>query len=215
MGNYIDAVEAASTSPLALAAYAFALATFAFVHFRSRRNRQLLDKIRHIPASDRKALLQAEMNVVLPEKITAEEWLRSRQQTYLAGLVAAFLLCATAVFAMALFRHEQEPKGPTPDTAGPVFRTPSLGGRTVDACIVSAMFPEQRRMQCIRSAKLEIARSFCRAAGYSQVEDFRTQQTGEYQSSYKLHRNISNGRLVEEWLEDNTGGSIFTLIICR
>jgi hypothetical protein len=104
MGNsftFFDALPLAASSPLALLGYLAALAASVALVWRVRRNRNLLDRIKDIPRGDRKDALQAEMGVVLPKSISAEQWLRSRlHHFYFLGFVIV-VLCLTLIGVIA------------------------------------------------------------------------------------------------------------------
>ena len=99
--TFFDALPVAASSPLALFGYLAALAASVALVWRVRRNQNLLSRIKDIPSKDRKDTLQAEMGVVLPKSISAEQWLRSRvQQYYFLGFVV-LVLCVTLIGVIA------------------------------------------------------------------------------------------------------------------
>jgi hypothetical protein len=217
LSAFLKSLPAAASSPLALVAYVLTLLAATLLAMRVARNRNLLRRIDQIPADERRLTLQAEMDTVIPNEISAEEWVTLRTRRLYFSAFAIVCACITLVIVIALANGR-----PAPDSklavhgAGPAFKMPRLQGRTLDACIVSSQFPSQSDLQCVRSAQQLIANAFCKEAGYIQAKQFTTMLQDRMQLSYKLSRDISaSGQVIENWLEDNTGGLIFTDIECE
>src|SRR5687768_11495466 len=109
----LQAIPAAASSPLAFGAYAIALGVWAFIAWRTMRNRALLTHLQKLPKGDRLAALKAEMgHVELKEGLSPEQWLKSRMQSYI--LVAFAILSVTIVVVVGM-AFAQKPKRPDVD----------------------------------------------------------------------------------------------------
>ena len=103
----IEALPAIATSPLAFVGYALTIAAWAFAVYRSSRLKLLLQKLPDIPAADRAKTIQLELGEVLPENISAEQWLRARNQRHFLAAFVIFVLTAAAIGVVALYEgHE-------------------------------------------------------------------------------------------------------------
>jgi hypothetical protein len=214
---FLRSLPTAASSPLALLAYALTLLAAVFLATRVSRNRNLLRRIDKFPLRERRSVLQAEMETVIPKEISAEEWITLRTRRLYFFAFALICACVTLVFVIALSsaRPLVQPALAV-GGQGPSFDPPRLQGRTLDACIVSSQFPSRSNLQCVRSAQQLIANAFCKEGGYMRAKQFRVAFQERMQLSYKLSRDISaNGEIIENWLEDNTGGLIFIGIECE
>ena len=99
--------------------------------------------------------------------------------------------------------------------SGPNFMIPRISGRTLDGCIKSPQFPEFVGMQCTPPARQAIAEAFCRLAGYRLAASFQEEWTASLKSSLKYTEEIDlDNKLTARWVPDNTGGDVFTQIVC-
>jgi hypothetical protein len=104
---------------------------------------------------------------------------------------------------------------PQPRSEGPNFAPPRLNDRTIDACIKSYLFPEFQGRQCIEAAQRVITDEFCKSQGYSIGVSWKSEDTRKFQRSYKLfYEKEPNGTVTPRWIQDDTGGAIFTFIKC-
>lgn len=103
LARALDALPQVAASPLAFVGYVLTLAVWIYAISRSQRLKTLLDRIKDVPAAERSKVIQLELGEVLPEKITAEQWIRSKKHRYF--FVAFVLLLATvlAIGAMAMW----------------------------------------------------------------------------------------------------------------
>lgn len=98
----LDAIPAAASTPLALAAYVVAIAAWVVISVRVWRNRNLLRNLDRLPEHDRLAALQAEMgNLPLRSGLTPQQFLRSQIHRYyfyafLVVSLLGFLIVAVA-----------------------------------------------------------------------------------------------------------------------
>lgn len=95
------------------------------------------------------------------------------------------------------------------------YKTPKLNDRTIDACIRSYLYPEAMGQQCTQPAQKMIADAFCRRKGRAVSSKFETKSTGQFQKSFKfvVDRDM-DGKPSAKWVQDDTGGAIFTEISC-
>jgi hypothetical protein len=96
--NLFKAIPAAAASPLALVAYLAAVVCTIFINLRTARLQALLKKIDLFPKADRRAMVEKELQVVLPESISAEDHIRLKRQTYLF----IWFLCVLAVIVIVV-----------------------------------------------------------------------------------------------------------------
>ncbi len=80
----LNALPEAAASPFALIAYAVLVVAWVLVAFRLQRNAQLLKNIDKFPEADRIKAINNEMGgAFIKEGMAAEDWLRSKRQTYI------------------------------------------------------------------------------------------------------------------------------------
>ena len=108
MNDFLAAIPAAAADPLALAAYAIAAVIFLLAGQNLRRMRAVMARIEQVPAHDRRAAIEIATNTKLPDRISPEHWIRMGRLRFVFLLVAAFMICLTAIAAIAL-THEHEP----------------------------------------------------------------------------------------------------------
>ncbi len=117
-------------------------------------------------------------------------------------------------------RQQQQPQSSSPipiqqPSEGPNFASPRLNGRTIDACIKSYLFPELQGLQCTQAAQRVITGEFCKSKGYSIGASWKWEDTRKFQRSYKLfYEKEPNDTVMPRWIQDDTGGAIFTFIQC-
>jgi hypothetical protein len=101
--NFFSYVADAAKSPYAFAAYAMALAAWVVIAWRVQRYRVLLGHLSMIPESDRLEALRDEMgNPHGAEKMTAEQYLRSRIHIFLFVGYGLTIVAALVVVVIAL-----------------------------------------------------------------------------------------------------------------
>lgn len=86
---------------------------------------------------------------------------------------------------------------------------PRLDGRTIDACIVSDLYPGG--LQCSEDAKRIIADTYCRDSGYTAATSWQTEFTGVFQRSLKLELRPDRST---RWRRFDDGAAIFIRIAC-
>jgi hypothetical protein len=82
VGDTLKALPSIAGSPFAILAYIAVIGVWLLSYLRTACFRLLIGQISTLPEADRRKVLEAEMNTVIPPSITAEEWLRSRRQLY-------------------------------------------------------------------------------------------------------------------------------------
>lgn len=102
MGDFIDAIPAASTSPLAFAAYAIAAVLFLMAGAQLRLSKAFLQKISDVPPKERRRTLEIAADTVLPESISAEEWIRLKRLRWTFMLIGSVALIGFSVAVIAL-----------------------------------------------------------------------------------------------------------------
>jgi hypothetical protein len=105
--NTLKALPSIAGSPLAILAYFVVIGVWLLSYLRTARFRLLVDRIKTLPEADRRRVLEAEMNTVIPQSITAEEWLRSRRQLYVTIAYVLTLLAVVFLVSQA-YLHRGE-----------------------------------------------------------------------------------------------------------
>ncbi len=103
--NTLKALPGIAGSPLAVVAYIVVIGSWVVSYLRTARFKILMDRIRALPEADRKAVVQLEMNTVLPASISAEQWLRSRRQLYIVVAYVLTLLAALLLLTLAFLNR--------------------------------------------------------------------------------------------------------------
>jgi hypothetical protein len=99
----LDALPQVAASPMAFVGYVLTIAAWIYAISRSQRLKTVLDRIKDVPPSERAKVIQLELGEVLPEKITAEQWMRSKKHRYFFGAFVLLLATVLAVGAMAMW----------------------------------------------------------------------------------------------------------------
>ena len=105
--NTLKALPSIAGSPLAILAYIVVIGVWLLSYLRTARFRLLIGQIKALPEADRRKILEAEMNTVIPQSITAADWLRSRRQLYLTIAYVLTLLAVVFLIAQA-YLHRGE-----------------------------------------------------------------------------------------------------------
>lgn len=113
MNEFLRAIPAAATSPYALAAYAIAAVLFLLAGAHLKTVRSVLKAISNVPPSDRRGLIESITGSVIPEKITANEWIRNNRNRWIFLLVATTIILFSTIGIIALYQPSIEP-GPQP-----------------------------------------------------------------------------------------------------
>lgn len=128
----VDAIKAAGSNPLALAAFALLVAAMAVVALKVRRNKNLLQNLEKLPEKDRLAALKLEMATLkIKGELSPEQWLRHNSRQYLlGGLVVLCLTLVVLVSVVLQARPEKaQPSGVhielLPEPAAPVPAAPA------------------------------------------------------------------------------------------
>ena len=115
--EFLRLIPSAAQSPFAFAAYAICAALFVFVGARLRRIRLALRQIKHVPEGDRRRVIEAITQSVIPDSITADQWIRSNRNRYIFELGAVVALLAAAIAVIALLRGTVSTATKPPPTA--------------------------------------------------------------------------------------------------
>ncbi|MFZ2632340.1 MAG: tetratricopeptide repeat protein [Desulfosalsimonadaceae bacterium] len=108
-----SALVSAATTPLALAGYIAVIISYTVIGLKAKRNKQLLDRIEHFPNEDRRKIVEQEMgSMPIPEKFTAEQWLKARTIHYkhIGFWVIAGVIILLAVIASWTYMETQRIK---------------------------------------------------------------------------------------------------------
>jgi hypothetical protein len=100
LANALKALPAVASSIPALIGYIFVILAWVLISWRVQRNRVLLKNLEKLPAKDRLNALRSEMGAIdVPADLTAEQWLRARNQTY---IFQGFLVVVFAVVILVV-----------------------------------------------------------------------------------------------------------------
>ncbi|WP_297771566.1 hypothetical protein [uncultured Roseovarius sp.] len=108
--SLIQTLPDVAGSPLALVAYLATVSAVIFFWSRSARIKLLLSKLEKVPESDVADLIKHEMGAILPENISADEWLKSRRQSYYFYATLSILFVVIVVLALGIFRISALPE---------------------------------------------------------------------------------------------------------
>lgn len=103
LARALDALPQVAASPLAFVGYVLTLGAWIYAISRSQRLKTLLDRIKDVPAPERAKVIQLEFGEVLPEKITAEQWIRSKKHRYFFVAFVSLLATVLAIGGMAMW----------------------------------------------------------------------------------------------------------------
>ena len=106
---------------------------------------------------------------------------------------------------------------PEPPTAREVTYSPAkLEDRTIDVCVAPSDQYQTIEQQCSATAMRMVADEFCRRKGHLSAASFKGENSGLFQTSYKLHHAMdADGNVQDVFRPFDQGGSIFTSITCR
>ena len=102
MNGFLKLIPGAVANPYAYGAYAIAAALFVLVGARLRSVRVVLREIRHVPEEDRRHVIESVTNSIIPETITAAEWVRSNRNRSIFQLLAVVVLLGAAIITIAI-----------------------------------------------------------------------------------------------------------------
>ena len=94
---FLQAIPAAASSPLALIAYLAALASFTAIGLRVKRNNNLLKNLIKILEVDRKSVVINEMGRLIPDNITADQWILLQTRKLYFYVFVIIFACASAI----------------------------------------------------------------------------------------------------------------------
>ena len=102
----LHSIAVASNSGYAFAAYTLALIGYAALAWKVTRNRNLLRHLSSLPKQERLQALRIEMGTVIPETISAEEWIRARQHAFVyRGIVLTLVLVSVLSALVILYSN--------------------------------------------------------------------------------------------------------------
>ena len=110
MEEFLRSIPAAASSPYALAAYAIAAVLFLFAGARLRVAKLILKEVRSVPSHERRRTIEIATGTVLPEHISAEQWIRHNRLRWSFLLLASLLIAALAVVIIALLNPSAGPR---------------------------------------------------------------------------------------------------------
>lgn len=98
----LEALPSVATSPYALIGYLVTVGAWSLAMHRSVRLKVLMARLKDIPQNDRAKVVQLELGEVLPQNISAEQWLRARNHRHFAIAGIALLITLTVVGAVSV-----------------------------------------------------------------------------------------------------------------
>ena len=107
LAKALEALPSIATKPLAFVGYVLTLSAWVFAVSKSRRLKTILDRLTDIPESDRAKVIQLEMNEAVPSTITAEDWIRARNNRYFLVAFLALLVTGGTVSAVAMYEGQE------------------------------------------------------------------------------------------------------------
>jgi hypothetical protein len=117
MNEFISAISMAATSPYALVAYAIAAILFLWGGARLRTVQTVLKAIASVPPSDRKHVIESITNSVIPDTISAEEWIRHNKSRSIFLLIGTAMVLTASLGAIAIINPSPGPGEPPPSEA--------------------------------------------------------------------------------------------------
>ncbi len=140
MMNFLRALPETATSPLAFVAYLVTVLAWTAIILQTKRIKTILTNIEKIPETQRKALLETEMNMKVPAKISPADWLKARRQRYffLGGVVLLGTLLA--IVAMAVFASKMPSTSKVMETIQDEALLNRIYGSSIDYVLVTARF---------------------------------------------------------------------------
>jgi hypothetical protein len=117
MRDFLQAIPAAASSGYALVAYAICAALFVLAGAKLRTVRAVLKAIALVPEGDRKHVIESITGSVIPEKISADDWIRHNRERWIFLLVATALILLAAIASIAAMQPARPGKPPSADEA--------------------------------------------------------------------------------------------------
>jgi hypothetical protein len=116
MNEFLASIPAAAASPYALVAYAIAAVLFLLGGARLRTVQTVLKAIASVPPGDRKHVIESITGSVIPDRISAEQWIRHNRNRWVFLLIGTALILLTTLGTIAAMN----PSGPgkAPDSEG-------------------------------------------------------------------------------------------------
>ncbi len=109
MSDFLNALPAAATNPLAFVAYLVTILAWFAISQQTRRLKIIMNQLNEVPARDRRSVLENELGIKLPDTLTPEQWLRARRQTYVFFFLIILVIAIVAVVAIAIFIIPKSP----------------------------------------------------------------------------------------------------------
>lgn len=161
-----------------------------------------------------------------PQTNTIDRWINILRNNPAVTIVSVLVALVGAIAALInnMVSITQLVKGLAQSDAmqvsngGPVYHMPRLNGRTLDGCLFTLKSEQLQNgdpESCNIPSQMKIASQFCQEARYHRAVNFRTNNTGAFQTSYKMSWVLSDGKMKHAWNEDDGGGFIFTDITCE
>ncbi len=181
MDQFLHFIPSAAASPYAFGAYAVSAALFFLVGAKLKTVRSVLKVIDHVPESDRRHTIESITNSVIPDHISADEWIRSNRNRAIFQLtgVALFLVAAIAIIDVVV--GSGGPGPPPPETQA-LAEAQSFLGKLDDKDYRSAfdsmadIFRQTFRLQDWLMASETYRTPLGKAAGRTYVESSAGQQ---------------------------------------
>ncbi len=104
--GFFSSLSQVSGSPYAFFCYLVISLLWGFSFFRKGRLKRIAKAIQHLPEKDRKQILIQEYGIYLKEGLTAEEYIRARQQLYGFIVLITLVLFAAAIIIVSIVESE-------------------------------------------------------------------------------------------------------------
>ncbi len=102
MGEFLSSIPQAASSPLALIAYAISALLFVSAAWKLKKIKTVMKRIALVPEHQRKDIIETVTETKLPEKISAEQWVRLKKMNYLFLIAFGIIISTTAVLGISL-----------------------------------------------------------------------------------------------------------------
>jgi hypothetical protein len=143
----LKGIATAATNPLAFVSYIVAVIACVLIRIRVGRNKNLLKRLKDLPASDRLAALEAEMGVIpLTKGLSPEQWIRSRINLYY--FLGFLVFCGVFVILFAISSYAA------------LYREKFSDRVVSDAIESEAVVSDQRLIRAVEEIDLGVGKDF-------------------------------------------------------
>ncbi len=101
LSEILNALPDVASSLLAFVGYLATIISWGLAIYRNNRLNLLLERLPNIPESQRVEVVEAELLVLMPKKLTAEQWIPSNKRRYFSFAYAVSILTLFVIIAMS------------------------------------------------------------------------------------------------------------------